>query len=126
MSDKGNAILTHARQQFRDQRTVETLRKLEVPEWNNTTIYYWRARDVTERLAIDKHIVISGDRTVAQMVEFYAATVCQRARDERGNRLFSDSDEDGIRDTDPQVLQKIALAMGLGGDSPSVEEAEKN
>jgi hypothetical protein len=123
MSEKGNAILLRARQKFGVTRVVETLRKIEVPEWD-ATIYYWPVRDMNERLATEQHIKFA-DRTMADMRRLNMASVLSRARDERGERLFSDADETALSDTDQDVVARIAGQMGLGEDL-TIEEAEKN
>jgi hypothetical protein len=51
--------------------------------------------------------------------------VCLRARDQFGQRLFTDADGDALRDTSPEVLQRIANEMGWGS-RPTLEDAEKN
>ena len=124
MSEKGNAILLRARQQFRQLRTVECLRKVEVPEWD-CTIYYWPVRDLTERLAVEEHIRIGADRTYADLMRLHTAQVCHRARDEQGFRLFSDEDATALADTYPKVVERVSTEMGLG-DGLTLEEAEKN
>jgi hypothetical protein len=124
MSQKGNEILLRARQQFRNTRTVETLKKIPVPEWE-TDVFYWPTRDMAERVAIEEHIRISGDRTLADLRRFHMAQVTHRTRDEFGNRLFSDSDVEALADTHPEVIQRVSLAMGMG-DGLTLEVAEKN
>lgn len=124
MSEKGNAILLRARQQFRQLRTVESLKKIEVPEWDST-LHYWPVRDLEERLAVEQHIRIGGDRTFADLMRLHTAQVCHRARDELGFRLFTDEDAKALADTYPKVVERISSEMGLG-DGLTLEEAEKN
>jgi hypothetical protein len=124
MSQKGNEILLRARQQFRNTRQPEHLRKIHVEEWD-ADIYYWPTRDMAERLAVEEHILFGAGRTAANLLRLSIAQVAHRARDEFGNRLFSDEDAVALADTHPDVVQRISLEMGLGDDM-SVEVAEKN
>jgi hypothetical protein len=124
MSEKGNAILLRARQQFRQLRTVEGLKRIEVPEWE-CSIYYWPVRDLEERLAVEQHIRIGADRTFADLMRLHTAQVCYRARDEQGFRLFTDEDAKALADTAPKVVERVSSEMGLG-DGLTLEEAEKN
>jgi hypothetical protein len=55
----------------------------------------------------------------------HIANVVARARDEMGNRLFSDEDADALGKTPQTVVEQISVQMGLG-DGLSVEVAEKN
>jgi hypothetical protein len=124
MSKKGDEILLRARQQFRNTRTVETLRKIHVAEWA-TDIFYWPTRDMAERIAVEEHIRINGDRTAADLRRFHLAQVVHRARDVMGERLFTDDDAAALGDTHPEVLGRISSEMGMG-DGLTLEEAEKN
>jgi hypothetical protein len=124
MSQKGNDILLRARQQFRNVRVVETLRKIAVPEWE-TDIYYWPVRDLVERLATEQFIKFGQDKTMADLRRLHNANVLSRARDERGERLFSDADEAALADTQQAVIERLSLDMGLG-DGLTIEDAEKN
>lgn len=123
MSAQGNAILSAARSAFRSQRTVETLAKITVPEWG-AELYYWPEMSVEERLAVYAHVKIATERNLADVVRMSLAQVLWRARDAFGNRLFSDDDEAALADTDPDVLQRVAAAMGTG-ETESIEDAEK-
>ena len=123
----GRDILLRARSHFRASRTVETLRKVSVPEWD-TDIFYWPDMSVEESRAIGRHIRISGGATVISAGDFTEAAVTQvllRARDQYGNRLFTDADESALADTDPDVLRRIASEMGWTGRD-SAEDVEKN
>lgn len=122
MSEKGNAFLLKARQQFRDRRIVETLRSIEVPEFGR--IFYWPVRSRDEMVATERFIRF-GERTKADLTEFHLAQVLHRSRDEFGNRMFADADETALADVDPGLLERISLQMGLGNE-PTVEDAEKN
>jgi hypothetical protein len=124
MSAKGDAILLRARQKFGNARVVETLKKIEVPEWG-AAVYYWPVRDMEERLAIEQHIRLGGERTMADLGRLHLAQVTYRARDEQGFRLFSDADTEALAKTAPEVLQRVSMQMGLG-DGMTVEVAEKN
>jgi hypothetical protein len=124
MSQKGNDILLRARQQFRDTRVVETLRKIAVPEWG-TDVYYWGVRDLSERLATEQFIKFGQDRTMADLRRLHNANVIARARDERGERLWSDADAEALADTQQAVIERVSLEMGLG-DGLTIEAAEKN
>jgi hypothetical protein len=124
MSAKGNAILLRARQQLCDARTVEKLRKVHVPEWE-TDIFYWPTRDLPERLAVEQYIKFGTDRTMADLRSLHIANVVARARDEMGNRLFSDEDADALGKTPQTVVEQISVQIGLG-DGLTVEVAEKN
>ena len=122
-----NDILLRARSHFRATRTVESLQKLEVPEWD-LTLHYWPALSVDEARETGRHIRIGGGTAqinAGDLTDAAVSHVLNRARDPHGVRLFSDEDEAGLRDTDPSVLQRIASTMGWGG-RPSVEDAEKN
>jgi hypothetical protein len=124
MSEKGNAILLRARQKFGVTRVVETLRKIEVPEWE-ATVYYWPTRDLSERLASEQFVKFGADRTMADLRRLNLANILTRARDERGERLFSDADEAALADTHQDVIARISGEMGFG-DGLALEEAEKN
>ena len=120
-------VLLKARSHFRGSRTVEALRKVEVPEWD-TEIFYWPEMSVAEKRAVFAHLrVASGlvDIPVDGLIEASVTQVCLRARDAFGNRMFSDEDEEALRDTDPNVLQRISNEMGFGSQ-PTLEDAEKN
>jgi hypothetical protein len=124
MSAKGDAILLRARQKFGNARVVETLKKIDVPEWE-AEVYFWPIRDMDERLAIEQHIRINGDRTLADLGRFHLAQVTFRARDEQGFRLFNDAQAEALAKTHPEVIQRISVAMGMG-DGMTLEVAEKN
>lgn len=121
-------ILLRARQHARATRTTETLRKIGVPEWD-TDLYFWPDMSVEEKRGVFAHMrfdadgstVLAGDR----MLDAAVAQVLLRARDEMGNRLFSDADEAALRDTAPDVLSRISNEMGFGRRT-SPEDAEKN
>ena len=119
----GQDILRKARATFRAARTVETLRKISVPEWE-TEIFYWPEMSVEERLAVYAHVKVSAERTLADVVKMALAQVQWRARDAHSNRLFTDEDEAALADTDPAVLQRISSEMA-SGDVGTVEDAEK-
>ena len=117
-------LLLKARTHFRAARTVETLRKIAVPEWD-TEIHYWPEMSLDERRAVYAHLRMGDERTIADFVEASLAQVLARSRDANGARLFGDDDEQALRDTDPKVLQRISTEMGFGSGL-SVEDAEKN
>lgn len=120
-------ILLRARQHFRNARTVETLRKISVPEWG-AEVYFWPEMSLDERRSVYAPMRMSDGRlemSPAALLDASVAQVCLRSRDAHGNRLFTDSDDAALRDTDPEVLQRIASEMGWGSRA-SVEDAEKN
>ncbi len=124
---KGSDILLRARTHFRAARTVETLARVHVPEWD-TTIHYWPEMSVEESREVGQHLKIEGGQVVISAGDMTAAAVTQilfRARDEHGARLFGDSDEAALADTDPKVLQRIAAEMGWVSRT-TAEDAEKN
>lgn len=123
----GQEVLLRARKHFRAARTVETLRKIEVPEWG-TDLYYWPEMSVAEKRAVFSHLRLAGGQVeipVDGLVDAAVTQVAMRARDAYGNRLFADGDDEALRDTDPMVLQRISNEMGFGS-GPSLEAAEKN
>ena len=119
----GKEILLRARSHFRAARTVETLRKIEVPEWE-TAVHYWPEMSFEERKAVYAHIRAK-DRTFADMQACALTQVLMRARDAYGTRMFSDEDETALADTDPAVLLRIGNEMGFG-TGLTVEDAEGN
>jgi hypothetical protein len=124
---RGTEILLKARTHFRALRTVETLRKFAVPEWD-CEVYYWPEMSVEERIAVYRHMKIGPDglqQTPGVMLESAIENVVNRARDAFGERLFTEADAEGLRDTDPDVLQRIANEIGWGA-RVSLEDAEKN
>ena len=127
MSKAGNEILLRARSQFRATRTVESLQKIPVPEWG-TEVYYWPEMSVDEKRAVYRHLR-TGDNgleiSADAMLSAAVTQVCIRARDAFGERLFSDDQEEDLRDTSPDVLQRISNEMGWGARA-SLEDAEKN
>ena len=120
----GHDILKRARSQFRAARTVEALRKIDVPEWE-AEVFYWPAMSVEESREIGRHIRVSESLTAGDFVDAAVTQVMLRARDAYGNRMFTDEDENALRDTDPDVLKRIAAEMGWGAPT-SLEDAEKN
>lgn len=127
MSEKGNKILLAARSAFRARRAVETLQKIEVPEWD-CTVYYWPEMDVAEREGVYQHFRAGAEGLQLEGAGLVNAAVMQvllRSRDEFGNRLFGDADQAALRDTDPGVLTRISNEMGWGS-RPNIEDAEKN
>jgi hypothetical protein len=123
----GREILLRARSHFRAARVLESLRPVAVPEWD-TTLYFWPEMSVEERRAVFGHLRLEGGEIVATpgaLLEAAVSMVCLRARDQFGQRLFSDADVDALRDTSPDVLQRIANEMGWGS-RPTLEDAEKN
>jgi len=126
MSAKGSAILLAARSKFRESREQGTLQKIEVPEWD-CAVYYWPEMSVNERRGVFKHLRGSSEGMLSadSLISAAIAQVLLRARDEFGVLLFGESDEAAVLDTDPNVLQRIANAMGFGS-GPSLEGAEKN
>jgi hypothetical protein len=127
MSAKGNEMLLRGRTQFRSLRTVETLRKIDVPEFGGE-VHYWPEMSVDEKRAIFACLrMVGGDieTTPGNLLEASIVQVCRRSRDAFGDRLFSDDQEEDIRDLHPDVIQRIANEMGWGGRT-TIEEAEKN
>lgn len=123
----GRDILLKARSHFRAARTVETLKKIAVPEWD-TEVFYWPEMSVEESRAVGRHIRVSGGSasiTAGDLTEASVTQVLLRARDAYGNRLFTDADDAALADTDPAVLQRIASAMGWASRA-SLEDAEGN
>lgn len=120
----GKDILLKARSHFRAARTVETLRRIVVPEWD-TEVYFWPEMSVEERRAVYAHIKMGTERTFADLSAAALTQVLWRARDAHGNRLFSDADAAALADADPKVLERIGGEMGFGSGL-SVEDAEKN
>lgn len=126
MSNVGNELLLRARSHFRAARTVETLRKIAVPEWG-AEIHYWPEMSVDEKRAVFRHLKATEglDMALDGMLGAAVTQVCRRARDQYGNRMFGDDQEDALSDTDPDVLLRISNEMGWGS-RPSLEDAEKN
>jgi hypothetical protein len=120
---RGTDILLAARSHFRAARTVEALRKVEVPEWG-ATLHYWPEMDVAERRAIWAHFRPGETPTTGELLDASVMQVLLRARNEHGERLFSDMDVEALRDTHPDVLQRVANEFGWR--STSLEVAEKN
>ena len=123
----GNEILLRARKHFRAARTIETLRKVEVPEWA-TDLYFWPEMSVDEKRAVYGHLRLAGGQVELPVDGLLNAAVTQvlvRSRNASGERLFGDDAEAALRDTDPAVLQRISNEMGFGSQ-PSLEAAEKN
>jgi hypothetical protein len=118
-------LLLRARSHFRATRTPETLEKIAVPEWD-TDIHFWPEMSVDEKRAVFSNLKIGGDDIpAAGLIDAAVIQVQLRSRDAFGNRLFSDGDEAALRDTDPEVLQRISNAMGFGARL-SLEDAEGN
>jgi hypothetical protein len=127
MSKSGNEVLLRARTHFRASRTVEALEKIAVPEWE-TEIFYWPEMSVDEKRAVFRHLRAGSGGLEVPLDGMLAAAVtqvCLRARDAYGNRLFGDDQEEDLRDTHPDILQRISNEMGWGS-RPSLEDAEKN
>jgi hypothetical protein len=123
MSSKGNDILVKARSHFRAARTVESLRKIEVPEWGSE-VHYWSEMDVAERRAIWSAFRPGELPTTGELMDAAVLQVLLRSRDAFGERLFADADDEALRDTSPDVLMRIANEMGWR--STTLEAAEKN
>jgi hypothetical protein len=120
-------LLLRARTHFRATRTPETLEKIAVPEWE-TDIFFWPEMSVDEKRSVFRHLRVSGgsvDVPFDGLIDAAVTQVCLRARDAFGNRMFTDGDEAALRDTDPEVLQRISNAMGFGARL-SLEDAEGN
>jgi hypothetical protein len=121
----GQDILRKARASFREARTVETLRKIEVPEWD-AEIFFWPEMSVEEKRAVFANLKIGGGDIPADgLIDAAVIQVQLRSRDAFGNRLFGSGDDVALRDTDPDVLQRISNEMGYGS-SPSNEDAKGN
>lgn len=127
MSKRGNEILLKARTHARASRSVETLKKIDVPEWD-CSIFYWPSMSVDEKIGVRQYTAFNPDGSLAltgaAMLSAARAQVALRARDEFGERLFGDEDEGALSDTDPNVLERISNAMGFG--RATLEDAEKN
>lgn len=124
---RGSDVLLKARTHFRAARTVETLKKIAVPEWDSE-IFFWPEMSVEESREVGKHIKLQGGQAVIDAGALTDAAVSQvqfRARDQFGERLFGDADEKPLRDTDPEVLKRIASEMGWASRT-SAEDLEKN
>lgn len=121
-----DSVLLKARQHFRNLRTVEALRKIDVPEWDSS-VYYWPEMSVEERRAVYAHLKVGGSGiTAGDLTAASLAQVLARARDAHGARLFRDEDEKALADdTSADVLQRIAAEMGWSNGG-TVEDAEKN
>lgn len=128
MSKRGNEILLRARQHARAFRSVETLQRIDVPEWE-TSVFFWPEMSVEERRGVYRHLRANAgggvELALDSMLEAAVSQVLLRSRDEFGALLFSDADEDGLRDTSPDVLMRISNAMGYGS-KPTQEDSEKN
>lgn len=122
----GKEALLRARSHFRASRTVETLRKLTVPEWD-LDIHYWPTMSVEESREVGRHIRVGTGAVLnaADITDAALTQVLQRARDAHGVRMFTDEDETALRDTDPAILRAISEVMGIG-NAPALEDAEKN
>jgi len=119
-------VLLKARQQFRATRTVETLRKIEVPEWDDGfVLHFWPVMSVEERMAVRSHVKLGESRTLADITATAVTQIIKRARNAHGTLLFTDSDRQSLEDTDPVVLERISNEMGYGTDV-TIEAAEKN
>lgn len=123
MSNK--ELLLRARSHFRATRTPETLEKIAVPEWE-AELFFWPEMSVDEKRAVFANLKIGGDDIpAAGLIDAAVIQVQLRSRDAFGNRLFGDGDEAALRDTDPEVLQRVSNAMGFGARL-SLEDAEGN
>lgn len=122
---KGDDILLAARQHFGALRTVETLRRIKVPEWNDAELCYWPEMDVTEKCAIFGAFRGLRPDSAAQLLDAAVLHVLLRSRNAFGDRLFMDEHEAAIRATHPDVLLRIANEMGWGRQR-SLEDHEKN
>jgi hypothetical protein len=121
-------ILLRARSHFRAFRTVETLQKIHVPEWD-LDVYYWPKMSVEEAREVRRFMRMApgGEGLSAgALIEASVAQVVYRARDQSGVRIFSDADAEPLStDTDSDVIRRIALEMGFSSGE-SLEDAEKN
>ena len=117
-------MLLKARSHFRAARTIESLRRIEVPEWE-AEVYYWPEMSLEERKAVYAHIKSAGERSFADMTAAAYTQVLMRARDAHGQRLFGDQDAAGLADVDPMVLERISAEMGFGSGM-TAEDAEGN
>lgn len=117
-------ILLRARQSFRASRTVETLQKITVPEWD-LELFFWPVMSVEERMAVRSHVKLGETRTLADITATAVTQVIKRARNVHGTLLFTDADRRALEDTDPAVLERISSEMGYGTEV-TLEAAEKN
>ena len=136
MSAKGEELLLRARQQFRDTRTVNTLKSIDVPEWG-TKVYYWEHMSVDEARAVGHYMELrrpDGDGaddtmemhlTLGHILQCSMANLIHRGRDEGGTLLFNDAHAAALRsDVDEAVIKRIGTEMGF--TRPTLEDAEKN
>lgn len=125
---RGSSMLLAARSHFRAARTTESLRKVHVPEWvgegSDGDVHFWPEMDVAERRAVWAGFRPGEAPTTGELLDAAVTQVLLRSRDAFGERLFRDEDEAALRDTHPDVLMRIANAMGWR--STALEDAEKN
>jgi len=100
----------------------DMLEAVEIPEWKG--IVYVRVMSGAERDSIEEEM--SGDKRTLK--NFRARFAVKVLSDERGTRLFSDSDADKLGTLSGRALDRI-LKVGLevnGFSESAVDELEKN
>lgn len=96
----------------------------EVPEWGGTVRV--RTMTGTERDAFEASVVTKDGK--ANFKNLRSKLLCKTLIDDKGNRLFSDSEEDALGKKSAAVLDRLfAIAQKLNGlGAKDLEDLEKN
>jgi len=121
--------LLKARQHFANYRSPEQLIEIKVPEWD-MSIWYWPHLSAGERrsinIAAQAGATIEGDsaRMIMDRHGREAMEVIVRARDVRGDLIFTESEFDALLGCDPDVISRISGEMR--DQYTQAEDAAKN
>lgn len=118
------SILDNAVKHFSGQRQ---LKQVDVPEWDGA-VFFYEPQNLEELCIVQRYF---DPKNGGFSPEALAATFVSRARDEKGEllfsrRLFDEHMKQVVRDYDPNVVARVATKM-IGAAQPlSLEDAEKN
>lgn len=114
-----NKVLEKATAHFRNQISGE-MKSIEVPEWE-CKIYYKTANSLKDEGRILE--LSQQGKTIEALVE----NLIIRARDENGNRMFTQADKATfLNEIDPKVILRVVSEMNSVDVSLAEAEVEKN